>query len=154
MFSPTNVSIAPVSILQSFGIKFLGNTTDAVTGTAGVLPISGWNNIADATYTVGTIYSSDGTVSATLTRSGPGMANTWNSGAFSDGENDSLMDGYQDAGQNGGPATNVISGLAGSAYDVYLYTGGDVARPSSGTDYLPNYTINGIIVLHRHPKGL
>ena len=52
------------------------------------------------------------------------------------------MDGYNDAAPNA-PATSVISGLTGAAYDVYLYTGGDVARPSSGTDWLPSYTVNG-----------
>ncbi len=132
----------PISALQAFGIKFLGNTTDAVTGTAGALPISGWNNVADANYTSGTIYSSDGSVFATLTRSGSGITKTWSSGAYSDGGNNSLMNGYNDPAPNA-PSTNVISGLSGEAYDVYLYTGGDTARPSSGTDWLPNYTVNG-----------
>ncbi len=142
VFSPTN-GVAPITTtVKAFGIKFLGNTSDAVTSTAGVFPISGWNNIANATFTSGTIYSSDGSVSATLTRSGSGADNTWSSGIYPDGGNFSLMYGYQDAGQNA-PATNVISGLAAAAYDVFLYTAGDNARPSSGTDYLPNYTING-----------
>ena len=135
-------SVHPVSAVKAFGIKFLGNTTDPVTTTAGVYPISGWNNIANGSYTAGTIYSSDGSVAATLTLSGSGADNTWNSGAFSDGGNSSLMDGYQDA-QTGAPATNVISGLTGTNYDVFLYTGGDNPRPNSGTEYLPNYTING-----------
>ncbi len=141
-FSPTNGVPPPASPVKAFGIKFLGNTTDAVTATAGAYPISGWNNIANATFTTGTIYSSDGSVSATLTRSGSGADNTWSSGIYPDGGNFSLLYGYQDAGQNT-PATNVISGLTGATYDVFLYTGGDNARPSSGTDYLPNYTING-----------
>src|ERR1017187_4507134 len=33
---------------ELFGIKFLGNTTDGVTGTSGVVPVSGWTNIANA----------------------------------------------------------------------------------------------------------
>ncbi len=134
--------LLPASPVKAFGIKFLGNTTDAVTATAGAYPISFWNNIANASFTTGTIYSSDGSVNATLTLSGSGSDNTFKSGAFSDGGNSSLMSGYQDAAQNA-PATNVISGLTGAAYDVFLYTGGDNARPSSATDYLPNYTING-----------
>jgi len=45
---------------ESFGIKFLGNTTDSVTNAAGMVPISGWNNIANTNFTSGTIHSSDG----------------------------------------------------------------------------------------------
>jgi hypothetical protein len=33
---------------ESFGIHFLGNTTDGVTNVAGLVPISGWNNITNA----------------------------------------------------------------------------------------------------------
>jgi hypothetical protein len=145
-------SAHPVSTVKAFGIKFLGNTTDPVTTTAGVFPISGWNNIANGSYTAGTIYSSDGSVAATLTLSGSGSDNTWNSGAFSDGGNSSLMDGYQDA-QTGAPATDVISGLTGAAYNVFLYTGGDNPRPNNGTDYLPNYTINGTTYYTATLKG-
>ena len=142
----------PVNPLAVFGIKFLGNTTDYLTGSAGVVPVPGWNNLADATFTSGIIRSSDGSVSVTLNRSGPGAANTWNSGAIPDSGNSSLMDGYQDAGQNA-PATNVLSRLTAPAYDVYLYTGGDVARPSSGTDWLPNYTVNGTVWYAATLKG-
>ncbi len=141
VFSPTN-GVIPIKAVKAFGIKFLGNTTDAVTTAAGAYPISFWNNIANATFTSGTIYSSDGSASATLTRSGSGADNAFQSGIYPDGGNFSLLYGYQDAGQNA-LATNVISGLTAATYDVFLYTGGDVARPSSGTDYLPNYTING-----------
>ncbi len=139
VFAP---SLPAVNTPQMFGVKFLGNTTDAVTATAGVVPISGWNNVADASFTTGNILSSDGAVSATLTRSGSGRTKTWNSGAYPDGGNGSLMNGYNDPAPNT-PATSVISGLTGAAYDVYLYTGGDIARPSSATDWLPNYTVNG-----------
>jgi hypothetical protein len=150
VFSPP--AAHAVSTVQAFGIKFLGSTTDPVTAAAGVFPISGWNNIANGSYTAGTIYSSDGSVAATLTLSGAGAENTWNSGAFSDGENSSLMDGYQDA-QTGAPATDIISGLTGATYDVYLYTGGDNPRPNGGTDYLPNYTINGTTYYAATLKG-
>jgi predicted alpha-1,6-mannanase (GH76 family) len=139
-----------INTSQAFGIKFLGNTTDGVTGSAGVIPISGWNNITDAAFTSGTIYSSDNSASITLTRSGSG--NTWNSGAYSDGGNGSLMNGYNDAHPNN-LSTNVFSGLTSAAYDVYLYTGGDVARPSSATDWLPNYTVNGTTYYTATLKG-
>jgi hypothetical protein len=106
---------------EFFGIHFLGNTTDGVTGTAGVVPVLGCNNITNVNhvFTSGTIRSSDGTVSATLTLSGSNRANGWNSGTAADGRNGSLMRGYYDAMANG-PATVTISGLTGSSYTVYI----------------------------------
>jgi hypothetical protein len=66
---------------QSFGIKLLGDSAATVSSSAGVVLISGWTNVATATFSSGTIRSSDGLVSATLTRSGPGRTNIWHSGA-------------------------------------------------------------------------
>lgn len=130
---------------ESFGIKFLGSSTnDLVSGSAGVVPISGWTNIDVSTFTNGTIWSSDGTVSAALTRSGPGMAYKWHSGSTGDGGNGSLLDGYNDCMVNQ-PAVNVISNLMASSYTVYLYTGGDDVHPSDNTQYLPNYIVNGTV---------
>jgi len=127
---------------ESFGIKFLGSSATTINNSAGAVLISGWTNIATATFTNGTIWSSDGLVSATLTRSGPGKTNLWNSGSAGDGGNGSLLDGYNDLQANS-PVTNIISGLTGTSYTVYLYAAGDAARPSNNTDWLPNYTVNG-----------
>jgi lysophospholipase L1-like esterase len=128
---------------ESFGIKFLGNTASNVTGTSGVVPIGGWNNINNTNaFTSGTIHSSDGMVSATLTLTGSGRGNGWNSGTAADGTNGSLMCGYCDAMANS-PVTASISGLMGSSYTIYLYIQGDSQRPSGGSDWIPNYTING-----------
>lgn len=128
---------------ESFGVNFLGNTTaDLVTGTAGVVPISGWNNINNGTFTSGTVTSSDSLFSATLTLSGAGKGNGWNNGTTADGGNGSLMRGYNDAGINN-PSTSTLSGLTGSAYTLYVYCQGDATRPGNGGDWLPNYTING-----------
>jgi beta-xylosidase len=130
---------------ESFGIKFLGNSTnDLVSGSAGLVPISGWTNIDISTFTNGTILSSDGSVSATLTRSGPGMTYEWHSGSTGDGGNGSLLDGYNDCMVNQ-PAVNVISNLIAPSYTVYLYTAGDNVHPANNTDYLPNYIVNGTI---------
>lgn len=127
---------------ESFGIKFLGNSATTVSSSAGAVAITGWNNIATSTFTSGTILSSDGSVSATLSRSGAGAANIWHSGSAGDGGNGSLLDGYNDCQANS-PSTSVVSGLRGSSYTVYVYTAGDVARPSNNGDWLPNYTVNG-----------
>jgi len=130
------------ALAEAFGIKFLGNSATTVNACAGVVYIPGWTNIATASFTSGIIWSSDGSVSATLTRSGPGKANLWHSGAAGDGGNGSLLDGYNDCQRNS-PSTNVISGLKGTNYTVYIYTAGDTARPSNNGDWLPNYTVNG-----------
>jgi lysophospholipase L1-like esterase len=128
---------------ESFGVHFLGNTTDAVTGTAGVVPISGWNNINNTNgFTSGTIWSSDGTISARVTLFGSGRANGWQNSTTADGGNGSLMQGYCDARANS-PVTVTISGLTGSSYTIYLYVQADAQRPSNSGDWIPNYTING-----------
>ncbi len=148
---------------DSWGIKFLGRTTstnytagpDLVTGTAGAAPIPGWNNITnyqDSTgygFTTGTIKSSDGSATATLTISGTtkgqGNSGGWQSGAPSDGGNGSLANGYLDLGANiGGAETNVVSGLTGASYTLYIYNYSDASHPGNGGDYLPNYSANGI----------
>jgi lysophospholipase L1-like esterase len=74
--------------------------------------------------------------------SGGGHANGWNSGTAADGGDGSLMRGYCDA-MGSAPVTVTISGLTGSSYAIYLYTQGDSQRPSGGTDWIPNYAING-----------
>jgi len=127
---------------ESFGIKFLGDSATTVSRSAGVMAINGWTNISTATFISGTILASDGSVSATLTRSGPGAAKSWHSGSAGDGGNGSLLDGYNDCMINGS-VTNILSGLTGSAYTVYLYTAGDTARPANNTEWLPNYLVNG-----------
>ena len=128
---------------ESLGINFQGNVAASVTNSAGVLPLTNWNNIANTTFTSGTIHSGDGQGLFTLTMSGSGRANGWNNGSTADGANGSLLEGYVDAGSNLGSVTNRISGFAGSSYSVFIYAAGDVSRPSSAGDLLPNYTING-----------
>lgn len=157
------LSGAGLAHAESWGVKFLGRTTstnyaagpDLVTGTAGVVPSPGWNNITnyqDSTgygFTTGTIKSSDGSLTATLTISGTtkgqGNSGGWQSGAPSDGGNGSLANGYLDLGANiGGAETNVVSGLTGSSYTLYVYNYSDASHPGNGGDYLPNYSANGI----------
>ena len=127
---------------QNFGVNFLGNTpSDPITGAAGVVSLTGWNNIANQTYTSGTI-TADNFSTANLTLSGS-AANGWRSSGTGNGGNGSLMDGYMDI-TAGGTGTAVISGLvSGQLFDIYLYTFGDQVRPSNGGDKLPNYSVNG-----------
>ena len=141
-FSSLGLSVFPTQAEQ-FGINFLGNTTAAVSQNAGVVPITNWNNIANATFTSGTIHSSDGAVLATLTMSGPGRVNGYNNNSAADGGNGSLMRGYNDAGRDAA-VTNLIGGLTNASYTVYIYTEGDTARPNDGGAMLPNYTVMGV----------
>lgn len=137
------VSVGSQANAQDFGVHFLGSTSDNVTGAAGVVPISGWNNIANSTFTSGTILANDGTTTAAMILSGSGVVNGWNSGLTGDGANLSLMHGYMDVGGTAN-ATATISGLtSGGLYNVYIYAYGDAARPGNGGDWLPNYSVNG-----------
>ncbi len=133
---------------ESFGINFVGDTAVPVTSSAGLVPITNWNNIPATTFTSGTIHSSDGSVSATLGLSGGAAAGSWHSGTTADGGNGSLMNGYVDAGANhssGVSVVSTISGLTGAAYNVFLYIYSDASHPSNNGDGLPNYSINGMI---------
>jgi hypothetical protein len=134
----------------SFGIHFLGNaTSDLVTGTAGVVPIGDWNNIDNGGYvsgTTNTITGSDGSTMAILTLTGSEINNAWNSGLTGDGGNMSLLHGFMDAGNynDTAGANIVIGGLpANTTYTVYIYCMSDSSKPGSGTDLLPNYSVNG-----------
>jgi hypothetical protein len=158
-----------VARAELWGVKYLGRTTSTndsvaiggtgpslVTGVAGVVPISGWNNITNyldstgVSYTNGTIFSSDGSLTATLTISGSVKGDGsggWQSGSTNDGGDGSLADGYLDLGANigAGAVTNIISGLTGSSYTLYVYNYSDASHPGNGGDYLANYSANGII---------
>lgn len=143
---------------ESYGLHFLGTTTDPVTGTAGVFPIGNWNNYGvnpTATPTVNAVNNSAGMLSTTtLTISGPGAQNGYRTtgNAALTGGNASLENGYFDAGGIGGQAatgtgatavTFTLTGLTSAAYNIYIYDAGDNARPGNIGDGLPDYTING-----------
>ncbi|HEY4414892.1 MAG TPA: chitobiase/beta-hexosaminidase C-terminal domain-containing protein [Verrucomicrobiae bacterium] len=142
--------IGPANIpagAESFGINFIGDSGDSVTSLAGIVSIANWNNISAATFTSGSIQSSDGSLLATLNLSNASTAGSWHSGVTSDGGNGSLLGGYIDAGSNhsgGISAVSTISGLTGSSYKVILYIYGDASHPGNSGDGLPNYSVNGI----------
>lgn len=60
-----------LSKAQNYAVHFLGNSSDPISTTAGVAPLSGWNNISNETFTTGSITSCDGSQTAALTLSGP-----------------------------------------------------------------------------------
>jgi hypothetical protein len=112
-----------------------------------VVPIPGWYNVGGS-FTSGTITSSAGSSSATLTMSGawPGDGG-WNSGLAGNGSDLSLLHGFLDAGNPALPATATITGLpAGQLFNVYLYTFADSAKPGGPGNNLPNYSVNGTTI--------
>jgi hypothetical protein len=152
----TTLTVSDLAALDATNFEYIaanafGSATSSpavlnLRGVAGVVAIPGWNNIANETFGVGNstnIYSSDGSVSATLTLSDLGVTNGFNSGIAGDGGNYSLMHGYMDVGA-GANSDGVIqiSGLTDAAYDVYIYAFPDTTRPQQ-TNGLPNYTVNG-----------
>ncbi|HTV61888.1 MAG TPA: LamG-like jellyroll fold domain-containing protein, partial [Verrucomicrobiae bacterium] len=164
--TPT-LSISDLTLLDSTNYEYIASnaggtepatTTASITvrsaGTAGLVPIANWNNIANETYPLGStinIFSGGGPSQAlaTLTLSGGQVHNGWSSdgGTNGNGGNTSLMNGLLDAGNYGGsPAIATIGGLDNSTtYNVYIYDFSDTSRPSDGTDGLPDYTVNGTI---------
>ena len=153
----TTLTIKGLTVLDGTNYIFealnaVGSATSSVAsinikGRAGVVAVSGWNNIANQTYPLGNptnIYASDGITTAQLNLTDGGSTNAWNSGLTGDGSVYSLMHGYIDAGNYGGvDAIATISGLTDASYDVYLYCFPDTTRPNNGTDGLPNYSVNG-----------
>ncbi len=130
---------------QNYGVHFLGTTADPVTGTAGVVPIGGFNNITQAANTF-PITDSSGLNPVLLTLSGPAAAKGYTTGGpVGTGGNDSLIHGYIDSGNAAtqGSVTLTLAGLTGSSYDLYVYTQGDAPRPGNLGDGLPQYTVNG-----------
>lgn len=159
----TTLTISDLTLLDSTNYEYIAsNTSGSVTssvvsvtvkapGAAGVVPIADWNNIANETYPLGTtisIFSGTGPAGglATLNIVGTQAQNGYASGGGTNGDgfNSSLMDGYMDAGDQGGSTAVVtIGGLNDSTtYNVYIYDFGDISRPNT-TNGLPNYTING-----------
>jgi hypothetical protein len=131
---------------QDYGIHFLGGTTDPVTGSAGVVPISGWNNFDNVDLTSGTITSSGGSQTASMTLSGVGANRGWNNGTGNGGDT-SLNDGYIDCGWTSSAQNAIvtISGLSsGQVFTVYLYAFGNSVQPQQGSVWLNDYTVNGV----------
>ncbi len=131
---------------NAFGVNFVGGGNGggaSVTSSAGVVPITAWNN-ETGTSGSGTITATDGMTTASLTYTDNG---TWNNGTSTATGNGQLLNGYLDT--NGVSPVVTLSGLTGTAYDVYVYTEGDnVGTPS-------NYVINGVdnIVDETPPGG-
>jgi hypothetical protein len=126
---------ASAQAVPSVGVNF-GDAGGAVTGTAGVVAQSNWNN------GVGNVGSATNLVdSAGL---GTGMNAAWVSnnlfnvfGAAPTTQDAALMRGYLDS-TNTSVTRVTLTNVAYSKYDVIVYFDGDVAAGRSG-----NYSVNG-----------
>lgn len=131
-----NIELGPIPVEPfgpgSFAINMEGrNPPNPVASgeTAGVVPVSNWNNIDNSTNVSGSfgpfqIAGSSGGQSATLTWSATG---TWGRTALGNpGGDDEMMAGHIEA-TGAGEARATVSGLADnfSSYDVYVYVGDD-----------------------------
>ena len=149
-----NLALADATNYEYIAANAFGSVTSSpavleISGRAGVIPMSGWNNIANTTYPIGSttnIFASDGVTTSTLTITDNGSTNGFNTGIASDGANYSLMHGYMDTGSTvaGQDGIVTIGGLTDASYDVYIYCLGNTAYPNSATAGLPNYAVNGI----------
>ncbi len=97
----------------SIGIQFVGNGTP-VTGCAGVVPMSNWNNLSGSSFTSTALNGYSGAATtATLSTSGA-------YGTFSSGSSNQLLNGGIWAGNS--QLTATISGIPYVNYSLYAYT--------------------------------
>ena len=141
---PVTTPPAPAPILGvHFGSDYGGGSVLAPTDTAGVFPMSNWNNEAAATG------SATGLTNASGTATGVGVSwktnDVWGAGGndnFTGGDN-KLMNGYLDNAGGTAAATAasltsgtldgngaLLTGLTGTSYDVVVYSLGDGAGRS------------------------
>jgi len=137
--SPAGAAPLTASIAIKFGTDQPGRPGDAnsaVTGPAGVLNTSIWNNFGGASSASPQVVVADigGTSTAVGTTVSWSSANTWaSSGAGEEnntatGENGDLMGGYLDTAGAGGTGVSItVAGIPSvPSFDVYVYMQGGV----------------------------
>ena len=138
-----------------------GSTAINSAETAGLIPVSNWNNSLGATQTTPQVvnFSTGGvTGRASSTASGATITwssdNTWSDGNDSDG-NHKLFHGYLDDndGRNGNiPANNAqctVTNIPFAVYDVYVYSHGDAGDGSKQG----KYWVDNASVVHSFADG-
>jgi hypothetical protein len=142
---PTSTTIS-----VEFGI---GGTAGMPTGlaptdVAGVVPTANWNvAVGDSGALGGLIQDTNGVGMATGASVAWSSNNTWNNAAsggsdtFPGAGDHTLMNGYLDGESNNVAATATLSGLTGTAYDVYVYSESVEGSKQSG-----GFFINGVHV--------
>ena len=109
---------SPIGI--KLGVGGAGATAN-VTGPAGVVPISNWNNFSAAAQSspVSLVNSSGSTTTATATWN---ANSTWSTyGTNETDQNAQLLNGYLGNSSSGGSQMLTLSGIPFSSYNVYAY---------------------------------
>jgi autotransporter-associated beta strand protein len=111
---------SPIGIKLGVGVGGAGATAN-VTGPAGVVPMSNWNNFSGGTQSspASLINSSGSATTATATWNATGNWSTY-MGNESD-QNAQLLNAYLSNSVGGGSQTLTLSGIPFSSYNVYAY---------------------------------
>jgi fibronectin-binding autotransporter adhesin len=97
----------------SIGIHFQGNNNSMVTGSAGVVAMSNWNNLTGSSFTSAALTDNSGlTTTANLTIYAAGLRNS--------GSSNPLLNGYIE-NDNYNRLTATIRGIPYSNYSLYAY---------------------------------
>ncbi|HVZ22697.1 MAG TPA: hypothetical protein VG871_16600 [Vicinamibacterales bacterium] len=118
----------------TIGVNFVGSGYSLSTSdSAGVLATSHWNNASGASRSspLAVLDDTGGVTGVTVTWTAD---NTWNLPVNTFTANRRLMRGYLDT-INGHTTTVNVAGLAGGAYDIYVYADGDNGRASRSATY-------------------
>ena len=146
---PTDVNDIPAGVIGMIGINFIaGHDSIAggtVTGIAGKMQQTNWNNVGDfAAATGGPVALVDDTGAASgASVTWSGSPNTWSitTEAPAD-QHGQLMNGYLDT-NNTSTTTVLVENVSFPTYNVIVYMDGD------GTNNIGSYTVNGVNKLIR-----
>ncbi|MEI6232080.1 MAG: MBG domain-containing protein [Planctomycetota bacterium] len=120
----------PPAATSQIGINFSSgrtNETENVTGSAGVVPMSNWNNIAGLSGQNLALIDSTGAASA-MTLSYSGSANSYSVyGSAKADQNAQLLNSYQDTSSNNPTVTVQLANIPYAKYRVYVYVNSDGA---------------------------
>jgi hypothetical protein len=120
-----SVAPPPSSSASAIGIRFVGSSTASMgaTESAGVVPITHWNNAAAAVRTTPLALNNQvgDPTAATVTWTANGV---WSTPIVDQPGNARLMKGYLDTSTTSTTSVTV-AGLSAGAYDVYVYVDGD-----------------------------
>lgn len=134
------LSLAAAANATTIGINFSGGGSGGgpnnVTGTAGAVAQTNWNNVAGIGNTTNNLVDSSGAPTGVSVTTAGG--NTWSNGAPNDGGNGSLMSNFLDGGSGGQDTVTIplSSSFNAASYSVYVYMESNQTSTS-------DFTING-----------
>jgi len=134
LFAASQASGAAISV--NYDVTGTSTPALATTDVAGVVPVANWNNLLAANigqpFNYGMTYVDDSGANTTLTVSGSGSGDSWNTA----GSPDDII--YGDKSAWGGSGTLSVSNVPYTSYDLYIF-------PSFWTNEVVNFTIGGNI---------